>query len=111
MRRGRTPSGLASLIAGRQQFANGDPAGAPAKLPYARKSSVDLLLTAVPFGHNAGNTAPVARDNQRFAPLHIVQELGKMNLGFRCLNLAHSINQSVRPVLLYHRFPQPEKAK
>jgi hypothetical protein len=27
-----------------------------------------------------------------------------MDLGFRCLNLAHSINQLIRPVSFYHRF-------
>src|SRR5580700_2192038 len=95
----RKPSGLSSLIAGRQQFPNGDPAGTPTKLPYAGKSFVDLLLTPVYFGHNTGNSAPVARDDQRFAALHFVQELGQMNFGFRSLNLTHSINQSIRPVL------------
>src|ERR1039458_2243515 len=108
MHPGRMPSGLSSLIAGRQQFANSDPAGTPTKLPNAGESFVDLLLTPVYFGHNAGNRAPVPRDDQRFAPLHFVQELGQMNFGLRRLNLAHIINQSIQPVSLYHTFPQPK---
>jgi hypothetical protein len=32
-----------------------------------------------------------------------------VNFGFRSLNFAHIINQSIRPVLLYHGFLQPKK--
>src|ERR1039458_778905 len=102
MNQERMPSRFSSLIAGRQQFANRNPAGTLAKLPDAREGFVDLFLTPVDLGHDPGDAAPVTRNNQRCAPLHFVQELGKMNFGFRGLNLAHSINQSIRPVLLYH---------
>src|SRR3990172_4148988 len=88
------PSEPASLIAGRQQFLQRDPAGTLAKLPDAGESLVDLLLAAVNVGHNPGDTAPVALDDQRFAPLHIIEELGKMSLGFRGLNFAHMSDPS-----------------
>jgi hypothetical protein len=61
------PSGLSSLIAGRQQFANRNPAGTLAKLPDAREGFVDLFLTPVDLGHDPGDAAPVTRNNQRCA--------------------------------------------
>src|ERR1022692_2208809 len=109
MHQERMPSGLSSLIAGRQQFANRNPAGTLAKLPDAREGFVDLFLTPVDLGHDPGDAAPVTRNNQRCAPLHFVQELRKMNFGFRGLNLTHSFNQSIRPVLLYHGPSPTEK--
>jgi len=80
--------------------ANCNPAGTLAKLPDARQGLVDLFLPPVGLGHDPGNPAPVTGNNQRCAPLHFIQELRKMNLGFRGLNFAHRINQSIRPVLL-----------
>jgi len=98
-----------SLIAGRQQLANRYPAGTLAKLPDARQGFVDLFLTPAGLGDDPGDTAPVTRNNQRCAPLHFVQELGKMNFGFGCLNLAHKINQSIRPVYYIMGFANREK--
>lgn len=94
------PSGLSSLIAGRQQLANRNPAGTFAKLQDGREGFVDLFLTPIDLGYDPGDAAPVTRNDERCAPLHFVQELGKMNFGFRGLNLAHSINPSIRPVLV-----------
>ena len=81
----RMPSGLSSLLAGRQQLANGNPAGTLAKLPNARQGFVDLFLTPAGLGHDPGKAPPMTRNNQRRAALHLVQELGKMNFGFRTL--------------------------
>src|ERR1035438_8882263 len=105
----RTPSGPSSLIAGRQQLANRNPAGTLAKLPDARQGFVYLFLAPVGLGHDPGDAAPVTGNNQRCAPLHFIQELRKMNLGFRGLNFAHRINQSIRPVLLYHFASYPAR--
>jgi hypothetical protein len=91
----------ANLASG-QQLANRNPAGTLAKVPDARQGLVDLFLAPVGLGHDPGDAAPVPGNNQRCAPLHFVQELRKMNFGFRGLNFAHRINQSIRPVLLYH---------
>ena len=74
------PSGLASLIAGRQQLVNRNSAGTLAQLPDAREGFIDLFLMPAGFGHNPGDAAPVTGNNQRCAPLHFVQELGQMNL-------------------------------
>src|ERR1017187_9941785 len=109
MHQERMPSGLSSLIGGVQQFLCGDPAGTLTKLPDGGEGFVDLLLTPVDLGHDPRDAAPMARDNQCCSPLHFVQKLGKMNFGFRGLNFEHIINQSIRPVSLYHRFLRPEK--
>lgn len=70
-----------------------------AQLPDTRHGFVNLLLTPVGLGNDPCDAPPVARNNHRGAPLHFVQELGKMHFGFRGLNLAHRINRSIRPVL------------
>jgi hypothetical protein len=73
----RMPSGLSSLIAGRQQLANRNPPCTLAKLQHAREGFIDLFLTRADLGHDPSDAA------------YLVQELGKMNFGFGCLNLAH----------------------
>jgi len=86
------PSELSSLIPGRQQFPEGDPTGTLTKLSDAGEGFIDLVLTPVYLGQDPRDAAPVARNDQRFAPLDIIQELGKMNFCFGGLNLAHIIN-------------------
>ena len=76
--------------------------GALSQLANGAKGFVDFRLTPVGFGHESCDAVSVPRDNQRRPPLDFVQELGKMRLGFRRLNLSHIINQSIRPVSLLH---------
>lgn len=66
-------SGLASFIAGGQQFLYGNSAGPFPDLANAFENLVDPPLTPVRFGHNPGDAASVARDDQGVALLHIVQ--------------------------------------
>ena len=82
MHRVRKPSELASFVAGRQQFLKGNSAGTLAKVPDASQSFIDFFLMPVHLGHNPGDPAPVAGDDQCFAPFHIIEEFGKMNLRF-----------------------------
>jgi hypothetical protein len=89
MHRERRPSELAPFIPGRQQFPYRDSTGALSQLKDRGESLVDFLLPPVNLRHNPRDATPMTRDNQRFAPLDIIQELGQVNLGFRSLNLSH----------------------
>jgi hypothetical protein len=49
----------------------------------------NLRPTAVNLGNEAGDRATVSGDADRCAPLHIVEELGKMGFGGGGLNFSH----------------------
>src|ERR1039457_6639031 len=102
MHRERRPSELAPFIPGRQQFLYRDSTGALTQLADRGDSLVDFLLTPVHLRHDPGDATPMTRNDQRFAPLHIIQELGQMNLGFRCLNLAHINFESTSQFNQFH---------
>src|SRR5258708_2309159 len=97
-RRAQRPSAFAALIARRQELSHRNSLGPFSDLQDSCNSFVDLALPLVRFGHNPGDRAAVPSDDQSFAPLDLVEELRQMSLGLGSLNLAHSLDQSIRLV-------------
>src|ERR1035437_7821560 len=99
MRRAQRPSVLAALLTGRSKLFESDFAVLLPQGGDALKGAVDLLLPSIDFRHDSGDRASVARNDQGFAPLHVVQKLREMSFCFRGLNFAHPIfDQSIRLV-------------
>jgi hypothetical protein len=59
------PSGLPSLIAGRQQLGRGDSAGSLSELSDGPEGFVDFRLAPIGFGHDSRDAVSMARDDQR----------------------------------------------
>src|ERR1035441_10405840 len=90
----RRPSVLAALLAGRTNLFERDLAIALAEGHDTLNGAIDLLLPAIDFRHDSSDRASVARNDQCFAPLHVVQKLREVRFCFRCLNLAHIVSTS-----------------
>jgi hypothetical protein len=78
-----------ALVAGCQQFRDGDPASAPTQFAEARDRLVDLGLPPLRLWHEPGDRPAVAGDDDGFAALDVVEDLRQMRLRFRGLDLSH----------------------
>jgi len=82
----RRPSVLPTFFTFGQEFLNGDFAGSLSKLEDTRQCSIDFFLPSVHLRHDPGDGAAMAGDDQRFAPLHIIEQLRQMGFGFGSLD-------------------------
>jgi hypothetical protein len=96
------PSVLAALVSRREQLLNRDPAVSLPKSLDARYRFIDLFLPAIHLGHDPGNGPAMAGDNQSFATLHVIQQLGQVGFGFGSLDLAHKADSSKRQTYPLH---------
>ena len=86
-------SGPVALVAGRENVLQRDPSVATAQRLDIRDSLVDLGLSAIGFGHDAGDRAAMARDTDGLASLHLVEDLSQAGLGVGSLDIAHEIGR------------------
>ena len=83
--------GSAPFLARGEDFPSSDAGGMAAPRFNARDGMVDFCLSAIGFGDQPGDGTAVPRDNHSFAPLDLIEQLGKVGLGFGSLYLAHKV--------------------
>ena len=87
-----------ALVARRQYLRHGKLAGPiPPHGAEVGDGLADLRLAATGFRHQTGNRLSMARDQDGFAALHVIQQLRQVRLRVRCLNRAHA--RLLRPVV------------
>src|SRR6516225_3495373 len=91
MHQARTASVLAPFLFCRQYFLDADLQGSLSKLANTCKSSVDFFLSSVRLRHDSRDGAAMSCNNERFSPLHVIEQLRQAGFGFRRLNLAHKL--------------------
>jgi hypothetical protein len=89
MYRARTASVLASFLASGPDLLKGDFASSLSKLKDTRERSVHFFLPPICLGHDPRDCAAVSGNNERFAPLNVIEQLGQMGFGFGSLDLTH----------------------
>src|SRR5215475_12436528 len=87
----RRTSVLASFLACRQDFFQGDLHGSFSKLADTRESSVDFFLPSVHFRHDPRDGTAMSCNDERFPALDFIEQLGKTSFGVGGLYLAHVI--------------------
>jgi hypothetical protein len=88
-------SGFASFFARLEDFVGSDAGGVASPRFNARDGMVDICLSAICFGDQPADGMAMPRDNYGFAPLDLIEQLGKAGLGLRSLYLAHRFDRSI----------------
>ena len=70
----------------RQQLGQSDLSSVPR--PDALDRPIDLFLPAMRLGHQSGNGAAMAGNDDRLTTLHVIEELGEAGLGLGSLDFA-----------------------
>jgi hypothetical protein len=92
MHRAQTASVFPSILSGGEQLLNRDPGVSLPKSADVRYRFVDFFLSPIHLGHDSGNGAAMSGNDQRFAPLHVIQQLRQMGFGFGSLNFTRGLN-------------------
>src|SRR3954447_16444653 len=89
MCRAQTALVLPSFLACGLNFLKCDFAGSLSKFEDTRQRSIDFFLPSIHLGHDPGNGAAMAGNDERFPPLHVIEQLGQMGFGFGSLDFTH----------------------
>jgi hypothetical protein len=80
---------LPSLPARVPEFLKGGFAGSLSKIENTRQRPVDFFLPPTHLGYDSGDGASMTGNNNRFAKLHVIEQLGQMGFGFGSLDFTH----------------------